>query len=116
MANFMTVTEARTWFSHKLTTPTTVVSGEEIAELTTIINNADVSLINIATAFADAGKLYYVDANGNKTYLTDPNNDYPAKYTILATFFLKKGETVSLRYSVDTTMHHLYVSHCAGVF
>ena len=116
MANFMTVTEARTWFSHTLTDATTVVSGEEIAELTTIINNADVSLINIATAFTDAGKLYYVDANGNETYLTDPNNDYPAKYTILSTFFLKKGETVSLRYSADTTMHHLYVSHCAGVF
>ncbi len=116
MANFMTVTEARTWFSHILTDATTVVSGEEIAELTTIINSADVSLVNIATAFTDAGKLYYVDANGNETYLTDPTNDYPSKYTILATFFLKKGETVSLRYSADTTMHHLYVSHCAGVF
>lgn len=116
MANFMTVTEARTWFSHKLTTPTTVVSGEEIAELGTIIENADASLINIATVFSDSGKLYYVDSNGNENYLTDPTNDYPGKYTILATFFLKKGETVSLRYSASTTMHHLYVSHCAGVF
>jgi len=116
MAGYLNVVENRTWISHSLTTPTVVTAGEEIAALTTIINNADVSLINIATAFTDAGKLYYVDANGNETYLTDPNNDYPAKYTILSTFFLKKGETVSLRYSVDTTMHHLYVSHCAGVF
>lgn len=112
----MTVTEARTWFSLSTTSPTAVVADEEIAEITTIINNADASIINIATAFSAAGKLYYVDANGNETYLTDPSVNYPAKYTIIASLFLKKDDVISLRYSETATMHHLYVTHGAGVF
>lgn len=116
MANFLSVVENRTWFSHKLTDQTDVTSGEDIVEITTIIENADVSLINIATAFSGAGKLYYVDANGNENYLTDPNNDWPAKYIIIASLFLKKNEVIKLRFSTSCSMHHLYVSHGAGVF
>lgn len=113
---FMTVVENRTWYSLSRTDVTSVTADEEIIEIGTIIENADASLINIAAVFSGAGKLYYIDKNGNENYLTDPSSDYPAKYLILATFFLKKGETVSLRYSTSCNMHQLYVTHGAGVF
>jgi hypothetical protein len=109
-------TERRSWFSETLTATTSVTADTEITEITTLINNADVSLISIDAVFSAAGKLYYVDENGNENYLTPSSVDYGAKDTILATFFLKKGLTVSLRYSASCTMHHLYVCHTSGVF
>lgn len=116
MTGYLNVVENRTWYSHTLTTPTEVTADVEIAEITTIIENAPVSLINICTHFSAAGKLYYVDENGNENYLTTSSQEYPEKDTILATFFLAKGKKVSLRYSTSCDMHDLYVCHGAGVF
>jgi uncharacterized pyridoxamine 5'-phosphate oxidase family protein len=115
-SNFLQVVENRTWVSHALTDPVSVTADTEIAEITTIVENSDVSIVSLDAVFEDAGKLYYVDANGKSNYLTDPSQNYPAKKVILATFFLKKGDTVSLRYSGNTTLYHLYVVHGAGVF
>jgi len=116
ISGYLNIVENRTWYTHMLTDSSSVTADSEITEITTLIENADVSLINVATSFSAAGKLYYVDENGNETYLTDPNQDWPAKYTIISSFFLKKDHVVSLQYTSDATMHHLYVSHTSGVF
>jgi hypothetical protein len=116
MGSSLQMVENRTWPSHILTDPVSITADTEIAEITTVVENSDVSVISLDAVFEDAGKLYYVDSNGKYNYLTDPSQNYPAKKVILATFFLKKGETISLRYSSNTTFYHLYVVHGAGVF
>ena len=112
----MTVNEQRTWYTHTITDPTSVDAGVEIANISTVIENTDASLISIKATFGSAGKLYYVDENGNSHYLTDPNNDWPSEYVILATTFVKTGKSISLRFSATTTMYDLYISHTGGLF
>lgn len=116
MPQFLQVQEQRTWHSHTLTDVTPVNSGEDIVTITPIIENAPVSLVNFKMTFESAGKAFYIDKNGNEHYLTDPNQDWPAKRIILATTFLKKGESIKLRFSTSCDMYDLYVSHTAGVF
>lgn len=116
MAQFLTVVENRTWFSHTLTDVTEVTGGSDIVTITPIIENSDASLINVKVTFESAGKLYYIDKNGNEQYLTDPSQNWPAKKVILATTFLKKGESIKLRFSESCDMYDLYVSHTSGVF
>lgn len=111
------ITELRTWVDSLTTsTPTSVTADTEIVEINTIIENTDVSLISIQCAFSVAGQLYIQDENGNRMYLTDPSQDYPAKFQIISTFMLGKGKTASLRYSASGTMHNLIIVHSGGVF
>lgn len=112
----MSVSEQRTWYSHTQSDPVSVSGGVEIESIPTIIENTSASLVSIKTTLSAAGKLYYVDENGNSHYLTDPNNDWPAEMVILATTFVKTGTSISLRFSTDATMYDLYVSHTGGLF
>ena len=110
------IVELRTWPTTTLTDATSVTADTEIIELSTIIENTDVSFISIQCAFSVAGQLYVQDENGNKMYLTDPSQDYPAKFQILSTFLVKKGKTMSLRYTSSGTMYHLIVVTNGGLF
>ena len=93
-----------------------VTADETICEITGEIVNNDVTFPSLQATFADAGKLYVVDENGNSMYLTDYSQDFSAKTQILSTFMIPKGETWELKYSANTTLYNLIVVLGGSVF
>lgn len=97
-------------------TDTAVTADTTICEIRGDIENNDVTFVSLQVCMEGAGKLYIVDENGYSMYLTDPSNDWPAKYQILSTFMVQSGTTVSLKYSASTTMSKLIIVQGGGVF
>lgn len=95
---------------------TLVTADETICAITGAITNNDVTFPSLQVCFADAGKLYIEDTNGNKMYLTDYSRDFSAKTQILSTFMMPKGETWLLKYSANTTLYNLIVVLGGSVF
>jgi hypothetical protein len=93
-----------------------VTADTEICTLEGVIENNGISLISLQCFFEAAGRLYVETPSGKRHYLTDPNQDYPAKFQIISSYFLPKGQTVSLKYSASTTMTGLVTVACGGVF
>lgn len=108
--------KASTDITNVLISPRSVTADTEILSLTTKIeNNHQITLMSLQASFANAGKLYLVDENDNRLYLTDAATNYPAKMLILVSWMTETDEVWSLRYSETTTMYSLKVVH-SGLF
>jgi len=110
------VTELRNLPQLILTSPVAVTADTVIAEITGSIANSNVTVVTIQCTMEDAGRYYLVDDGGYKHYLTNPNEDYPAKLQMLATYFLEKDQVVNLKFSGTTTMTGLIVTMGAGIY
>lgn len=109
------LTELRT-LPRTLSQNVPVVADTDIVTLTPDIHNNTVSFFTIEMTPQAAGKLYIVTEDGYEEYLTDPDNDWPAKKVIIATYIVAAGTNVGLRYSSDTTASTLIVTEGSGVY
>lgn len=116
MATLGTITELRTLPQLTQLSDVVVTADEEIVQIEGVIQNNGVTFISIQAFFEDAGKVYLETPSGKRHYLTDSNQNWPAKYQVLSTYLLPKGEVVSLKYSANTTMTGLCIVASGGVF
>lgn len=93
-----------------------ITADEEIYSISGDIENNDVTFASLQFCASNAGRLYIVDENGNSMYLTDPSQDWPAKFQVLTTVMIPKGETWTLKYSSSATLYNLIVVIGGSVF
>ena len=112
------ITELRNLPQYVLSSPVSVDANTAIAgvQLEGLIQNSDVTVLTIQCIMSTAGKYYIKDSSGNDNYLTNPNEDYPAKLQLLSTWFLPKGDTCELYFSGTGTCQSFIVTMSGGIY
>ena len=116
MATLGNITELRTIPQLIQLEDVAVNADEQIIEITGTIENNGITLVSGQVVFENAGKLYVETPSGKKHYLTDSSQDYPAMMQILFSYFVPRGVSLPLKFSVNTTMTGCIIVSSGGVF